>query len=333
MTDFDLQQIAGIIAEKQYEEGDIIIEEKTEAERFFIIYRGKIEISKRFDGGDKVVLSIQSDGAFFGEMAILDDGLRSASVLALEPTTVLEIQKDNFDTLLYKAPVLAFRILHELSSRLRETGALLISILTQKNSELYRAYIDTMTIVLKAAERRNPLAEGRSRRIADLCMSVARAMNVGDDTIPILEIGSLLHDIGMLSIPERILEKVDPLSPPELKLVRQHTINCIDMIESIPLLRSAVPYIRNHHENFDGSGYPDGLSGEGIPLPSRILAVVDAYEAMISERPYRRSRSVKEAKEEIIRCAGSQFDPETVNAFLRVLGSGKKSRPQKSKYR
>lgn len=321
MTDFDLQQIAAIVNVRYYEKGAVIIEERTEAERFFIVHRGKIEISKRFEGGDKAVLSIQSDGAFFGEMAILDEGRRSATVLALEPTSVLEIRKEDFDTLLYKAPILAYRILRELSARLRETGALLISILTQKNGQLYRAYIDTMTMVLQAMEKRNVVSSGRSRRATDLCMAIAREMMIGEDEALILELSSLLHDLGMLSISETLLEKAGPLTDSEYDKVKQHTLNCLDMIGTIPLLQPIVPNIRHHHEHYDGSGYPDGLSGREIPLASRILAVVDAYESMVGDRPYREARNVKEAEAEIAALSGSQFDPQVVEAFLKVRGT------------
>ena len=322
MSDFDLRQIAGIITEKSYEKGVVIIEEKTVAERFFIIHKGKIEISKRFEGGDKAVLSIQSDGAFFGEMAILDEGRRSATVTALEPTTVLEIQKNDFDTLLYKAPVLAYQVLRELSSRLRETGALLISILTEKNSQLYRAYIDTMTMVVQAAEDRSAIARGHNRRVTELCMAVGKHMALNEDALLDLELSSLLHDLGMLSIPGTIIEKPGPLSVPEYDTVKQHTLSSIEMIAKIPLLQRIVPYIRHHHEHFDGSGYPDGLAGMDIPILSRILAVVDAYESMIVDRPYHEGYSENNAVDEIRTLSGSQFDPAVTQAFIQVLGNG-----------
>ncbi len=318
MSDFDLRQIGEIIVERQYGADAVIIEERTEAERFFIIHKGKIEISKRFESGEKAVLSIQSDGAFFGEMAILDEGRRSATVCALEPTTVLEIQKDDFETLLYKAPVLAYRILRELSARLRETGALLISFLTQRNRQLYRAYIDTMTMVIQVIEERNALAKGHNRRVTGLCMEIGREMGLGEEEMLILELSALLHDLGMLTVPERILEKTGPLSDEERERVQTHTLRSIGMIDKITMLQKIVPFIRHHHEHFDGSGYPDHLKGEDIPKMSRIMAVVDAYESMIWDRPYRERRSEEEAVAEIRAGEGSQFDPEVVATFLKI---------------
>jgi HD-GYP domain-containing protein (c-di-GMP phosphodiesterase class II) len=319
MTDSDLNRIAGIMAEKHYETGAVIIEEKTEAERFFIILQGKIEISKRFEGGDKAVLSIQSDGDFFGEMAILDEGRRSATVSALEPTDVLEIHKDDFDALLYKAPVLAYRILRELSSRLRETGALLISLLTEKNKQLYRAYIDTMTMMVQAAEEQGSAAHGHTGRVTELCMLVGKALSLGEDDLLALELSSLLHDLGMLLVPGKVQDKPGPLDEDEYNLVKQHTLKGTGMIAKIPMLQRIVPFIRHHHEHFDGSGYPDGLAGTDIPLPSRILAVVDAYAAMVFDKPYRRGYSEEKTLDELRKHSGTQFDPWVSDVFMQVL--------------
>lgn len=318
MTDFDLQQIAGIIHEKKYGTNAVIIEEKTIAERFFIIQKGKIEISKRFEGGDKAVLSIQSDGSFFGEMAILDEGRRSATVMALEPTTVLEISKEDFDTLLYKAPVLAYRILRELSARLRETGALLISILTQKNDQLHRGLIDTIMMVMHVVGKRSERGQDGSRHATDLCIAIARELGLAESEILLLELSSLLHDLGMLAIPDHLIDRPGPLTPSEYDLVKGHTTSCLDMIGAIPLLASTLPNIRHHHERYDGSGYPDGLSGDAIPLPSRILAVVDAYESMTSGRAYRAPLQKDEAFARLTALSGTQFDPVVLEAFRRA---------------
>jgi len=320
MSDSDLRQIADIITERTYAAGEVIIEEKTEAERFFIIITGKIEISKRFEDGEKAVLSIQSDGAFFGEMAILDEGRRSATVTTLEPTRVLMIGKNDFEVLLFKAPVLAYRLLRELSSRLRESGALLIAYLNQRNKQMYRAYIDTMTMIVQSIEERNALTKDHNNRVTGLAMAMGRAMALKEEELFILELSALLHDLGMLTVPEKVLEKALPLSGNELEKVQAHTLESINMITSIPMLQKVIPYIRHHHEHFDGTGYPDGLSGERIPKLSRILAIADAYESMRRDRPYRRHKNEAEALAEIRNLSGSQFDPGIVTIFLDTHG-------------
>jgi HD-GYP domain-containing protein (c-di-GMP phosphodiesterase class II) len=318
IPEVDLRRIADIVSVRDYPKDAAIIEELTEAERFFIVYRGKIEISKKFEGFEEFVLSVQSDGDFFGEMALLDEGRRSATVRALEPTTVLEISRQDFETLLYTAPVVAFRILKELSVRLRESGALLISHLKQANRQLYRAYIDTTTIVAKAIEERYPLVQGLDRRSAALAKAIGKELGLPEEELLMLELGALLHDLGMLELPAGLLEKKEPLEPAEVEAIRRHVRRTAAMIEGIPLLTKVIPVILRHHERWDGKGYPDGLSGSSIPLPSRILALVDAFAAMTRDRPYRARLSPEEALAALRRESGRQFDPAVVDASVEA---------------
>ena len=310
------------MVEKSYQKGATIIEEHTEAERFFIIYQGKIEITKKFEGDEEFVLSVQSDGDFFGEMALLDERRRSATARALEPTIVLETSRKNFETLLYKAPTLAYRIMKELSSRLRETGALLVSHLQQRNRQLYRSHIDTITMVVQAIEKRASQTSGRTRRVASLAKAIGKGMGLEDEQLMVLELSALLHDLGMLAVPESVLRKAGPLAEREYGAIRRHPEIGKEMIEGIPFLEKAITDVVHHHEKFNGTGYPEGLSGTSIPLASRILAVVDAYEAMTEGGPHRERLSVERAVEEIRREAGSQFDPKVVASLEKLRSSG-----------
>lgn len=321
IPEHDLRQIAEIMVEKSYRKGAVIIEERTEAERFFIIYRGKIEITKKFESDEEFVLSVQSDGDFFGEMALLDEQPRSATARALEPTIVLETSRKNFETLLYKAPMLAYRIMRELSSRLRETGALLVSHLQQRNRQLYRSYIDTIAIVVQAIDRRGPNVGGHSRRVAALSKAIGRSMGLADQQMMALELSAHLHDLGMLAVPESVLQKPGPLDEHDYETIRKHPRIGREMIEGIPFLEKAIPNVLHHHERFDGTGYPDGLSGTRIPLASRILAVVDAFEAIMGGKPHRDPASIERAIEEIRRGAGTQFDPKVVAALENLWNS------------
>jgi HD-GYP domain-containing protein (c-di-GMP phosphodiesterase class II) len=322
MSDHDLKQIEAITSAKNYGKAAVIIEEMSEAERFFIIYKGKIEISKHFEGSEEFVLSVQSDGDFFGEMALLDEGRRSATVRALVPTTVLEISRKDFETLLYKAPVLAYRIMQELSARLRETGALLISHLKQGNRQLYQAYIETMTMIIQVIDRRDAREGQRAYRVRDLSLEIGKEMGLSEEAMLDLELGSLFHDLGMLAVPESILDKESPLDGGEFDRIKRHIEAGADMIQGVPMLSKAVPQALLHHERFDGGGYPKGLSGADIPLASRIIALSDAFVAMTRDRPHKRRVSDEAAIEELRKASGSQFDPAVVEAFLRVRGTG-----------
>jgi HD-GYP domain-containing protein (c-di-GMP phosphodiesterase class II) len=322
IPDHDLRKISDIMVEKKYRKGEVIIEEHTEAERFFIIYKGKIQISKRFESDEEFVLSVHSDGDFFGEMALLDEQQRSATARALEPTIVLETSRKNFETLLYEAPTLAYRIMRELSTRLRETGALLVSHLQQRNRQLYRSHIDTITMVVQAIEKRDSQTSGRTRRMATLAKAIGKELTLNDEQLLVLELSALLHDLGMLAIPETLLKKPGPLAEHEYRAIKKHTQKGKEMIQGIPFLQKAIPDVFHHHERFNGTGYPGGLSGTSIPLSSRILAVVDAYEAMTRGWPYRERLSVDRAIEEIKKETGSQFDPDVVGALERLKASG-----------
>jgi CRP-like cAMP-binding protein len=210
LSDFDLSQIAGITERKSYRRGEVIIEERTAAERFFIIARGKIEISKRFEDGEEFVLSVHSDGEFFGEMALLDQGLRSATVRAVEPTTVLEISRPNFETLLYKAPLLAFRILRELSSRLRETGALLVSYLERRNLQLHRAYLETVSAFLLKTKKGDPESLSRTQRLRALTRRLGTELGFQEEELLSAEIGVILEALEVPSSPPLIPAPVGP---------------------------------------------------------------------------------------------------------------------------
>ncbi len=318
MSESDLKKISEIVHERDFAASEIIIEERTEPTSFYVIDRGKVEIAKGFEGNDKVVLSIQSDGAFFGEMAILDGGKRSATVMALEKTSVLEIKAADFEKLLYMAPVLAYRIMRELSIRLRESNALTISSITQKTRQLYRSYIETITMVVQAIEERNARTKGHNKRVTLLSMGIGREIGLREEDMRSLELSALLHDLGLLRIPEKIFHK-KTLTAKEKELIHKHPLESVNMISSVPMLQNALLPIKYHHERFDGSGYPDGLKGDQIPLLSRILAVADAYEAMTRESPVHSQTNEEEALREIKRCAGSQFDPKVVEVFAKVL--------------
>jgi CRP-like cAMP-binding protein len=199
LSDFDLAQIAAITEARDYGPGERIVEERTAAERFFIIVRGKIQISKRFADGDEFVLGVHSDGEFFGEMALLDEGPRSATVRAVEATSLLEITRTDFETLLYKAPLLAYRILRELSTRLRETGALLVAFLERRNAQTYRAYLQTVEGFLRM--RADEAGVRRVELARELARAAGREMGLLEEEVLIAEIGVILRALRIPSEP------------------------------------------------------------------------------------------------------------------------------------
>ena len=288
VPEHDLRQIAAITTEQHYKAGEIIIEENSVADSFFIIYKGKIEIIKKFEDGDEIVLGIHSDGEFFGEMPILDGGPRSASARAVEPTILMVVSYRDFERVLGVVPQIAYTIMKELGVRLRQTGALLALQLKKKNRELEEASLHTLRSIVRFKER-NPFFTDHSRRTSLLAADIGLLMGLEEGAVHSLELAGELHDVGMISVSDTILLKPGELSDSDLSLIKQHPADGKMMIEKIEYLRHIIPHVECHHERFDGSGYPRHLSGREIPLGGRIIALADVFSAMTSDRPWRKT--------------------------------------------
>jgi HD-GYP domain-containing protein (c-di-GMP phosphodiesterase class II) len=180
--------------------------------------------------------------------------------------------------------------------------------------------------ISQAIEARDPYTRGHSSRVSALAEIVARRLGWQRTKLPELTLGGLLHDVGKLNLDEAVLRKPGPLTESEFAEVKRHPQAGARMIRGFEQLRPALPYILFHHERWDGRGYPSGRSREQIPVGARIVAVVDAFDAMISLRPYRPPLSVRTALTEVERNAGTQFDPAVVRAFLAACASGELDR-------
>ncbi len=185
--------------------------------------------------------------------------------------------------------------------------------------EVQQAYRATLEALLAALNVRDTETEGHSERVAAYTMAIAsRLSNIEPDQLPHIERGALLHDIGKIGVPDSILYKPGPLTPEEWEIMKQHPVLGYRMCMKIEMLRPAAPIVLHHHERWDGKGYPYGLMGEEIPLGARIFAIADTLDAMTSDRPYRKALSFAQAREEIARCAETQFDPALVQVFLSI---------------
>ena len=154
--------------------------------------------------------------------------------------------------------------------------------------------------------------------MVELSLIIARQLNVGGDCLTHLERAAVLHDVGKVAVADAILSKPGPLTEAEWQEMRKHPLVGYQMVKDVPFLDEAAEMILCHHERYDGTGYPCGFKGEEIPLGARIFAVVDAYDAMTSDRPYRTGLGHDKAIEELRRCSGTQFDPDCVNAFIAM---------------
>ncbi len=192
-----------------------------------------------------------------------------------------------------------------------------------ENVSLYekieRSYYNTVMALASAIEVKDPYTYGHSEKVTDFAMAIGRRMDLNQDQLRTLKYGSTLHDVGKIGISGEVLNKPGPLTDEEFAHVRSHTELGDQIMAPVEFLQEPRPIVRSHHERYDGQGFPDGLSGEDIPLMARIVSVADAFEAMLSERPYRRALPFQEAVAELVRNTDSQFDPQVVKVLLEVL--------------
>jgi putative nucleotidyltransferase with HDIG domain len=277
---------------------------------------------------------------------VLDDslldqfrGTRSASVkITTEPVSVDGRQMSR---ILISKPIFIRRKLHGvfniLTLSLSDTvplgqldalcilaGSAASAIANQKLYEdVRKAYLQAIRALANAIEARDKYTAGHTDRVDKLAELIARQIGWSDAQIETLHMGCALHDIGKIGVPDSILNKSDILTDDERRRMMKHPQLGLRIIRGHDLLKPSIPFIIAHHERYDGKGYPKGLKGEDIPLEGRLLAVADTFDAIVSDRPYRKGATLAVAIRELIAHKGTQFDPMLVDAFLEVLRAGK----------
>ncbi len=202
-------------------------------------------------------------------------------------------------------------------AELREKNQIL-----KKNSEEIAQLNEGLLVTLsEIIELRDPYILGHSKQVTKYAMNIATRLGLNEKRIQLIRKAALLHDIGKLGIPTEILSKPGVLSPQEYAVVKQHAALGGDLVENSPSFHQLVPIIRHHHEHYNGSGYPDRLAGHDVSIEARILAVADAIDAMLSDRPYRKALPVTKVIQELYRGSGSQFDPLLVDEAIKMLGA------------
>jgi HD-GYP domain-containing protein (c-di-GMP phosphodiesterase class II) len=184
--------------------------------------------------------------------------------------------------------------------------------------ELRESYKATVRALSNAVEARDAYTGKHAERVTAYGIALARAAGLNTDSVPEIEFGFLLHDVGKVGVPDAILFKPGALSEDEFALIAQHPVIGSEILRGIEFLGDGKLVVRHHHERWDGDGYPDGLSGDEIPLAARVFAVADALDALTTDRPYRRGTRFSRARQEIRNHAGTQFDPEVVAAFETI---------------
>lgn len=210
-------------------------------------------------------------------------------------------------------------VIHRIGARImgRQRNELL-----KKSTDLERSYDETLTALARALDQRDHATQDHGRRVSDLACLLTREMGLPEDEVKYITRAAVIHDIGKMTLPDAVLLKPGPLTDEEWGQMRRHPQLGYEMLKDIPVLNGTAGIVYAHHEAYDGSGYPRGLRGDEIPIGARIFAVVDTYDAITSDRPYRKAASHEEAMAEITRCSGTQFDPAAVQAFIEADRTG-----------
>lgn len=203
---------------------------------------------------------------------------------------------------------------------LRQRNQQLVIQLQGALSQLEMSSMSTIRALADALDAKCDYTSGHSLRVSRYAVTIGKRLGLTEAELRDLEIAGILHDIGKIGVPESILWKPSRLDPDEQSIMSIHPVRSSQMIDEIPHLERASKWVRHHHEYLDGSGYPDHLSGDNIPVGARIILVADAYDAMTSDRPYRKSIGYERATNELKKYAGRQFDPEMVAALLDAVG-------------
>jgi putative nucleotidyltransferase with HDIG domain len=193
----------------------------------------------------------------------------------------------------------------------------------QENKRLIAAleagYLATISSLASTIDAKDPYTRGHSQRVSYFAVEIGREMGLSGEDLKGLEYGGLLHDIGKIGIAEPILRKAAPLTPEEMAVMREHPAIGAEILKDVEFLRTAALAVRNHHERWDGAGYPDGMVGDAIPLVARIVNAADTWDACRSHRPYQQAMSVEDALAVIEKLRGGQIDPGVCDALVRVM--------------
>jgi putative nucleotidyltransferase with HDIG domain len=188
-----------------------------------------------------------------------------------------------------------------------------------RRAELEHAYVEVVRALASAIDARDPYTGGHVDRVASYATALGRELGWNEEDLKVLEVGALLHDIGKIAVADAILRKNGPLDDDEWTEMKKHPTIGAGMLAGLVSLSTAVPAVLHHHERYDGKGYPAQLAGENIPRLARIVTIADAFDAMLTDRPYRKGLPIEVAVDEFNRCIGSQFDPEFTEAFVGML--------------
>jgi putative nucleotidyltransferase with HDIG domain len=208
----------------------------------------------------------------------------------------------------------------EMNRWLKEEVTTRTAELHRSRQKLERISVATLEALVNALEAKDPYMRGHSARVADLSATIAAQLGMPDEEVEHVRVGGRLHDVGKIGTREAVLNKQGPLTPEEFEHVQQHVVIGSQILAPLPHLERIIAMVRSHHERWDGTGYPDGLRGEEIPIGARIIGAAEVYDALCSSRPYQEKLSPDQAVERIAELAGTVLDPKVFEALAAVVG-------------
>lgn len=250
-------------------------------------------------------------------LILTGDGTRDAkrNALTLGASDFLEKPFDSTEALLRIRNILEMRFLHR---ELAQQNSLLETRVEERTKELLQSQVETLERLARASSVRDDETGRHTQRVGQLAGTIAEALGLTSRLVELIRRAAPLHDVGKIGIPDAILLKPGPLSPEETSVMRTHTMEGARILSGgfSDVVRMAERIALNHHEHWDGSGYPQGLAGDAIPLEARIVSVADCVDALTHNRPYRHSKPIEYVNDELCRCRGTQFDPAVIDALL-----------------
>lgn len=309
---------------RRLDAGEVVFEEGDLGESLFVVREGMLKVV-RPALGQSLVLDRLGPGRAFGEVAVLNETPRLASVISVEPSQVVEIAKADLDEVLEANPLAVRLMLGSLARSLtlakeelaRHNNRLEHEV-RRRTADLHESQLEVVRRLGRAAESRDYGTGMHITRMSRIAHLIARAARMDPDECELLLHAAPMHDIGKIGIPDAILLKPGPLDPDEWEEMKRHTTIGAELLAGShsPVVQLGEVIALTHHERWDGSGYPHGLAGDATPLVGRISAIADVFDALISERPYKDAWDHQSAANEISSQAGRQFDPELVDLFL-----------------
>lgn len=311
---------------RRLDAGEVVFEEGDLGESLFVVREGMLKVV-RPALGQSLVLDRLGPGRAFGEVAVLNETPRLASVISVEPSQVVEIAKADLDEVLEANPLAVRLMLGSLARSLtlakeelaRHNNRLEHEV-RRRTADLHESQLEVVRRLGRAAESRDYGTGMHITRMSRIAHLIARAARMDSDECELLLHAAPMHDIGKIGIPDAILLKPGPLDPDEWEEMKRHTTIGAELLAGShsPVVQLGEVIALTHHERWDGSGYPHGLAGDATPLVGRISAIADVFDALISERPYKDAWDHQSAANEISSQAGRQFDPELVDLFLEL---------------